>query len=73
VNTLMMVQSPSLRRSGFGREHPFADLGVHSILTVEIPSRGMTGTGWLQPKNACYFISLRIAWRIWSGWYAAPN
>ena len=35
--------------AGYGREHPFADLGVHSILAVEIPSRGMTGTGWRLP------------------------
>jgi hypothetical protein len=29
-----------------GREHPFADLGVKSILTVEMPSRGVTVYGW---------------------------
>jgi len=33
------------RMAADGREHPFADLGVHGILTVEMPSPGMTVPG----------------------------
>jgi hypothetical protein len=32
---------------GLGRELPFADLGVKSILAVEMPGRGVTVYGWL--------------------------
>jgi hypothetical protein len=31
------------------QEHSFADFGLHSILTVEIPSPGMTVPGWEHP------------------------
>ena len=36
--------------AAFGREHPFAAPGVKSILTVEMPSRGVTVPGCLRPE-----------------------
>lgn len=50
------MQPTDLAPAGFlmsvvGREHPFADLGVYSILTGEMPSRGMAVPGWEEPDR----------------------